>query len=469
MPVIQSHDITLYGGNGNYDVVLRPLTDEHLPLLYKWMADPDVTYFTESAVGLRYKQETVRRKYGGMSREAPCFIVEANGAPVGECWLQPINRADVRALYPDGMDVRRIDMSIGEKEYWNKGIGSMFIRMLVKYAFEGAHVDALHCFCEDYNPRSERMWQKNGFTFIKKEPTSPDCVGKFQLHYALTRRAYIESRRAHIPHEQTFSLPVPALHPSQPCVSAGKLRLCREWFAQGNAIDPIPVRRFMDRWLMLDGHARAVTALQNGVQELPCYIDCGDRDMAAYAEDLDTCMAAGVTSVAALADRAVSPKDYEVLWCKRCMERHERLSYSYMKQGEEVLFWTENAVPEEGHNIRPIGRDALDLFNHHLALCGQKPMSAMDADYFLLFEDGAPVARAGIEKIGETLWEVSDVRVARPWRHRGFGRAISAHVLNRIIAAGHIATCRTMPDNAGMNAIIGSLGFRPLYERKDGQ
>lgn len=225
----------------------------------------------------------------------------------------------------------------------------------------------------------------------------------------------------------------------------------------------------MDRWLMLDGHSRAVMALEQGIDALPCYIDNGDRNMAAYAEDLDACMAAGVTNVASLAEQIVSPKDYEVLWRKHSMEKYNQPPYINLKQGEEVLFWTENAVPEEARNIRAIGRDALDLFNHHLALCGQKPMSTMDADYFLLFEDGAPVARAGIEKIGASLWEVSDVRVARPWRHRGFGRAICAHALNRIIAAGHIATCRTMPNNADMNSIIKSLGFRPLYERKDGQ
>ncbi len=101
MPVIQSHDITLYGDSGTYDIVLRPLADDHLPLLYRWMSDPEVTYYTESAVGLRYDEDTVRRKYGGMSRGAMCFLVEADGMPVGECWLQPMNRADVRAMYPE--------------------------------------------------------------------------------------------------------------------------------------------------------------------------------------------------------------------------------------------------------------------------------------------------------------------------------------------------------------------------------
>lgn len=44
MSIIKSHNITLYGGNDEFDVVLRPLTDEHLPYLYKWDTDPAVLY-----------------------------------------------------------------------------------------------------------------------------------------------------------------------------------------------------------------------------------------------------------------------------------------------------------------------------------------------------------------------------------------------------------------------------------------
>lgn len=41
MSIIQ-HDLTLYGGNDAYQIVLRPLSDEHLPYLYQWNADPEV-------------------------------------------------------------------------------------------------------------------------------------------------------------------------------------------------------------------------------------------------------------------------------------------------------------------------------------------------------------------------------------------------------------------------------------------
>ena len=43
MSIIKTHDITLYGGNDT-DIVLHPLCDYHLPLLYKWCTDPEVLY-----------------------------------------------------------------------------------------------------------------------------------------------------------------------------------------------------------------------------------------------------------------------------------------------------------------------------------------------------------------------------------------------------------------------------------------
>lgn len=49
MSIIKTHNITLYGGNEIYKIVLRPLSDEHLPLLYKWNADSEVLYMRNLA------------------------------------------------------------------------------------------------------------------------------------------------------------------------------------------------------------------------------------------------------------------------------------------------------------------------------------------------------------------------------------------------------------------------------------
>ena len=82
MSIIKTHDITLYGGCKD-DIVLRPLSDEHLPYLYKWNADPEVLYWSEIGTEnpkLSYGRETVQQIYGGVSQSqnAFCFLIEAN-------------------------------------------------------------------------------------------------------------------------------------------------------------------------------------------------------------------------------------------------------------------------------------------------------------------------------------------------------------------------------------------------------
>lgn len=198
MSIIKTHDVTLYGENHS-GIVLRPLSDEHLPCLYKWCADPEVLYWSEGGTidaNLSYGPDTVHQIYGGVSQSALCFIIEVDGAPVGECWLQRMNLPDVVAMYPEGLDVRRIDMCIGEKAYWNRGIGTQCVGMLVDLAFWGEHVDVLHCFCEDYNLRSMRVWEKHGFTRILTEPLSQPQKGKWQYHYRLTREEFIKRHRS---------------------------------------------------------------------------------------------------------------------------------------------------------------------------------------------------------------------------------------------------------------------------------
>ena len=190
MSIIKTHDITLHGGNDVYKIILHPLSDEHLPYLYKWNSDPEVLYWVDGDDVESYPPEVVRQIYGEISQNSLCFLIEVNGEIIGECWLQKMNLPDVSALYEENTDVRRIDMSIGEKSYWGKGIGTLFVGMLVKFAFENNQVDVLHCFCEDYNIRSKRVWEKNGFTLILTEEIPQPHKGKLLYHWRLTKDEY---------------------------------------------------------------------------------------------------------------------------------------------------------------------------------------------------------------------------------------------------------------------------------------
>ena len=190
MNVIRSHNVTIQGGNDKFNIILRPLTDSDLPLLSKWYSDPEVLYWTEFEEMEPYTPETVEKIYYTVSQKALCFAIEANGVMIGDCWLQKMNLPEVTAMYSASMDVRRIDMAIGDKTYWDKGIGSVFIQMLIDYAFHVEKIDVLHCMCADYNIRSQRMWEKNGFTCILREKSPELREAGTVCHWQLTKEAH---------------------------------------------------------------------------------------------------------------------------------------------------------------------------------------------------------------------------------------------------------------------------------------
>ncbi len=319
---------------------MRPLCDDHLPLLYKWCTDPQVLYWTEGAEAdedIAYDADAVHQIYGGVSQNAFCFLIEANDVPIGECWLQKMNLPEVRGMYASGLDVRRIDMAIGEKAYWNKGLGTTFIGMMIDFAFYGESVDVLHCLSDDYNMRSCRMWEKHGFARILEEPIPGSWKGKAQYHYRLTKQEFVECRRAKVAREDRFELPLTDLQPSQLYISEGKLRLIREWLNPHNKtdFDPIPIKQLDGRIVMTDGHTRAVAAVLAQWDTVPVYWDPDELDWSAYRMDVQWCLEANIASPYDLEKRIVTHKDYQVLWYKRCDEMKERHSADVVRDEME--------------------------------------------------------------------------------------------------------------------------------------
>lgn len=192
MSIIQTHTVSLEKKLAQGNLRLIPLCDEHLPYLYQWNSDPEVLYWAEADDVIEpYAPEMVRQIYGGVSKNAFCFLTLLDDVPIGECWLQKMNISRVRSMYPENCDVRRIDLTIGEKEYWGRGIGTEMISLLVRFAFQQEKVDVLHCFNEDYNVRSCRAFEKNGFSLVLAEPVSKlSQKRKYEYHWQLTKEEF---------------------------------------------------------------------------------------------------------------------------------------------------------------------------------------------------------------------------------------------------------------------------------------
>lgn len=183
MGVLRTHDYVLREGC----ITLRPLTDADLPLLYRWNADPEVLYWTEGEENPKpMTPEEVDGMYRQISQHALCFAIEVEGEFVGDCWLQKMNLPEVRALYPPDADVRRIDVTIGEKRWWGRGVGTRMLSLMLDFTFDKQDVDVLHCICEDYNVRSCKLWKRQGFVLV--DPRQHGA--RHELHWRLTREEY---------------------------------------------------------------------------------------------------------------------------------------------------------------------------------------------------------------------------------------------------------------------------------------
>ena len=161
---LRTHEVRLRSG----PVALRPLTEVDWDLVLGWWNDPDIAAYADSNEG-PYSLGQVQRIMCGISSHAYCFVIEFEGRPVGECWLQQMNVERILRRNP-GLDCRRIDIEI-EKAYWGRGIGTVAIRLLVDFGVETDGADVIFAIdvAED-NPRSRRAFEKAGFELYDTVP-----------------------------------------------------------------------------------------------------------------------------------------------------------------------------------------------------------------------------------------------------------------------------------------------------------
>jgi len=190
MERLRGHTITLR----DRELVLRPMTEDDWDLLYRWNSDPEVLYYAEGDDVTERSQEEVRGIYRSVSQTAFCFIIEHEGIPIGECWLQKMNLARILERNP-GLDCRRIDLMIGEKHLWGRGIGTRVIRLLTAFGFEEEGADRIYGEVDDHNPRSRRAFEKVGYVVEDTVEYPPGGKARCGYDLVITRETYRQEHR----------------------------------------------------------------------------------------------------------------------------------------------------------------------------------------------------------------------------------------------------------------------------------
>ncbi len=150
------------------DITIRPMKDEEADyqLMAKWLADPRVLEFV---YGEPKDIEYVKEHFGPRVRQeenvSSCFI-EYQSQPVGYIQYFPVTKKEDYELETNE-DVWAIDMWIGEPNFWDKGIGSKALKLVMGHIFKDEKAKKIIIDPHVDNLRAIHVYEKVGFKKVK--------------------------------------------------------------------------------------------------------------------------------------------------------------------------------------------------------------------------------------------------------------------------------------------------------------
>jgi len=170
---------------------LRPMRESDWSTLLRWNQDPRVLLYWNDGDTTPWQRADLVRIYREMSRRAHMFIVEREGEPIAECWLQSMNLEEILRERP-GQRLFRIDLSIGDPSLWGRGFGTEIVQALVEFGFGPRKADTLFaCHVSGKNLASHAVFRKNGFSdWGPAAPSGRRSDGPERRHLILTRETW---------------------------------------------------------------------------------------------------------------------------------------------------------------------------------------------------------------------------------------------------------------------------------------
>lgn len=135
-------------------VTLRPLCEEDAEIAWKWRNDPEVFKYTGAQYDhtITYEDEIAWiRKVRQNADQIRCAI-EADGIYVGNIYLTDITS-----------DTAHYHIFIGNKEYWNRGIGRQASILILNKAFYELELKYVLLRVRKENKAAVRLYTSLGF------------------------------------------------------------------------------------------------------------------------------------------------------------------------------------------------------------------------------------------------------------------------------------------------------------------
>jgi RimJ/RimL family protein N-acetyltransferase len=140
-------------------VRLRAVSEDDLPRFVDWFNDPDVTRGLTRVTPLSLEEE--RRWFEDSAKkdvfEQPLAIdaLEDGGwVHIGSCSFFHHDPVTQQA---------ELGILIGDKRYWDQGLGTETMRLLVRHGFETLNLQRINLRVVEFNDRAQKVYERVGF------------------------------------------------------------------------------------------------------------------------------------------------------------------------------------------------------------------------------------------------------------------------------------------------------------------
>ncbi|WP_456275791.1 GNAT family N-acetyltransferase [Bacillus sp. AK128] len=149
-------------------LTIRPLKNEDAKLLAGWLSDERVLQYYEGRDRV-FNLQLVKEKFFHKENEMIYRnIILFEDTPIGYIQYYPLPVQEKMDFdYHGEATVFGMDQFIGEVDYWNKGIGTNLVTMMVQYLTNEMRADKIVMDPQTWNERAIRCYEKCGF--IKKK------------------------------------------------------------------------------------------------------------------------------------------------------------------------------------------------------------------------------------------------------------------------------------------------------------
>ncbi len=133
-------------------ITLRAITRDDLPRFVEWFNDPEVTEGLTLSLPMSLDQE--EKWYENLLQRHPVttWAIEAeDGEHIGSCDLHNFDHQARSA---------EIGIAIGNKAYWNRGLGTDVIKTLINLGFGHFNLNRVYLCVFERNPRAIRCYEK---------------------------------------------------------------------------------------------------------------------------------------------------------------------------------------------------------------------------------------------------------------------------------------------------------------------